>query len=88
MREQDINQSVAEEICNGFRLNGQEFLIGECVALLDGKVVAVAKDLGTALRALRAVDSDPHRGMIFEVGPPVVDVIRYEQHGHRLFSQP
>ncbi len=88
MSEKDINQRVAEEICTGFRLNGQEFRIGECVALLDGKVVAVAKDLGAALRALRALDSNPHRGMIFEVGPPVVDVIRCEQYGHRLFSKP
>ncbi len=88
MSERDINQKAAEEICNGFRLNGQEFRSGECVALLDGKVVAVAKDLGAALRALRGIDSNPHRGMICEVGPPVVDVIRYELHGHRVFSEP
>jgi hypothetical protein len=76
MSERDVNEKVAEEICNEFRLNGQEFQLGECVALLDGKVITVAKNLGTALRALRALDSNPHRGLIFEVGPPAVDVIR------------
>lgn len=76
MSEKDINQKVADEICNALRLNGQEFQLGECVALLDGKVVAVAKNLGVALRALRALDANPHRGLIFEVGSPVIDVIR------------
>jgi hypothetical protein len=88
MSERDINQKVAEEICNGCRLNGQEFHAGEWVALLDGKIVAVAKDLGAALRALRAMDTNPHRGMIFEVGPPVIDVIRCELHGDRVLSKP
>jgi hypothetical protein len=76
MSELEINQQVAEQICNAGRLNGQQFRAGECVALLDGKVVAVAKDLGTALRALRALDANPRRGMLFEVGPPVTDLIR------------
>jgi hypothetical protein len=76
MREIDINQQIAEQICNGLRWNGTEFHPGECVALLDGKVVAVAKDLGAALHALRVLDPDPRRGMVFEVGPPVTDVIR------------
>jgi hypothetical protein len=76
MSEKDLNQKVAKAICAGFRLNGQQFQLGECAALLDGKVVAVAKSLGSALRALRALDSDPSRGMIFEVGAPFVDVVR------------
>jgi hypothetical protein len=75
MSEIDLNQRIAEQICNGSRWNGTEFHSGECVALLAGKVVAVAKDLGSALHALRALDPDPHRGMVFEVGPPVTDVI-------------
>jgi hypothetical protein len=76
MSELEINQQVAEQICSGDRLNGKQFHLGDCVALLDGKVVAVADDLELALRALRGLDADPHRGMVFEVGPPVVDVIR------------
>ena len=76
MKEIDMNQRVADQICNGSYLNGQQFHTGECVALLDGKVVAVAKDLDAALGVLRALDSNPLRGMVFEVGPPVTDVIR------------
>ena len=75
MSEQEINQKVAEEICNTNRLNGQEFHVGECVALLDGKVVAVEKDLNAAWNALSALDPNPNRGMLFEVGP-LVDYIR------------
>jgi hypothetical protein len=80
MKERDINQRVAEQICTGGRWNGRTFRLGDYVALLDGNVIAVEKDLDTALRALRALDSDPSRGMIFEVGPPVTDVILEGPH--------
>ncbi len=76
MSELEINQRVAEQICNGGRLNGKQFLSGQCVALLDGKVVAVANNLQGALGALRALDGNPQRGMVFEVAAPVPDVIR------------
>ena len=76
MSERDVNQKVAEEIRSTCCLNGKKFHLGDWVGLLDGSVVAVEKDLGAALRALRALESNPHRGMIFVVGPPVVDVIR------------
>ncbi len=75
MNENDINQRVAEQICTGFGLNGHQFRLGECVALLDGKVVAVEEDLSAAVLALRALDSNPNRGMVFQVGP-LVDFIR------------
>ena len=29
MSESEINQKVAEEICNNYRLNGHEFKLGE-----------------------------------------------------------
>ncbi len=76
MDEIDINQQLADEICAGAALNGEPFRIGECVALLDGKVVAVAKSLDDALCALRALEPNPLRGMVVEVGRPVIDVIR------------
>jgi hypothetical protein len=76
MSEQEINQQVAEQICNGGQLNGEHFFPGQCVALIDGKVVAVESDLQAALRALRALEANPKRGMIFEVAAPVTDVIR------------
>jgi hypothetical protein len=75
MSELEINQQVAQQICDAGRLNGKQFRPGECVALIDGKVVTVTKDLDAALRALRAMDPNPDRGMVFEVGPPVTDVI-------------
>lgn len=76
MSEREINQKVAEEIRSTFCSNGQEFHLGEWVGLLDGKVVAVAKDIEGAFQTVRKLDPDPHRGMILQVGPPVVDVIR------------
>jgi dihydroxyacetone kinase-like predicted kinase len=76
MSEREINQKVAEEIRNTHRLNGQEFHLGDWVGLLDGKVVAVAKDIDSAFQTVRKLDADPHRGMILQVGPPVIDVIR------------
>jgi hypothetical protein len=76
MSEHEINQKVAEEICSTFRLNGQEFHRGECVGLLDGKVIAVTKDLMSAVLAVHALDPDPKRGMAFEVAPLGVDYIR------------
>ena len=76
MTEVEINQQVADEICNAARWNGKEYHTGDCLALLDGKVVAVVRDLDAALRALRALDPDPRRGMLVEVAPRVTDVIR------------
>jgi hypothetical protein len=74
--EREINQRAADEIRRAGRLNGREFRPGQGVALLDGRVVAVADDLGGALRALRALDADPARGMVLEAGPPLTDVVR------------
>lgn len=76
MSDQEINEKVAEQINGAGGLNGKQFRPGEWVALLDGKVVSVAEDIDGAVQALRRVDPNPQRGMVFEVGPPVVDVIR------------
>lgn len=76
MTERDKNQKVADVICRDFAWEGRELHAGECVALLDGEVVAVASDLDEALHALRNIDPDPRRGMLVEVRHPVVDVIR------------
>jgi Family of unknown function (DUF5678) len=76
MNEAEINQRVADQIRSAGRSNGKQYHPGEYLALLDGKVVAVAKDVGSVLRALRALDPDPSRGMVVEAGPPVTDVIR------------
>jgi hypothetical protein len=76
MTEFDLNQAVAEQICATGEWNGRRFGRGEFVALLDGNVVAVADNLEGCLQVLRELDQDPDRGMVCEVAPPVVDVIR------------
>jgi hypothetical protein len=76
MTETERNQQVAERICQSLKWNEQTIDEGQCLALLDGQVVAVADDLDTALRALRSMEPNPNRGMIVEVAPPVADVIR------------
>ena len=76
MTEIEINQSIAEQICKTNRWNGTEFETGVWVALLEGDVVATAKDIEGALSALRKKDSDPKHGMLFQVGPQTVDCIR------------
>ena len=76
MNEVRKNQEIADRICRDLQWNGRQFTVGDCVALLDGAVVAVAKDLDGALEALRSVDPDPSRGMVLEVTPPITDVIR------------
>lgn len=76
MTERDINQRVAEQILESSSFNGRQFHQGEWVALIDGSVVAVTDTLGNAVRALRNLDANPQRGMVFEFGPIVTNVIR------------
>jgi len=76
MNEKEGNLRVAESILAEFAWNGRTFREGQCVALLDGKIVAVADNPDGAISALRAIDPDPQRGMVIEVTHPVVDVIR------------
>jgi hypothetical protein len=76
MTETERNRRVAERLCLDFEWNGRRFKEGDFVALLDGQVVAVASAPDEAIRALRALDPDPKRGMVVEVTPPVVEVIR------------
>jgi hypothetical protein len=76
MNERERNQQIADSICRDFKWQGREFQAGECVALLDGAVVAVASELDQALKALRKIEPDPRRGMLVEVREPVIDVIR------------
>ena len=76
MSEQEHNRRIAEAICERFAWNGQTFIEGNCVALLDGKIIAVTDNPDDAIAALRKLASDPKRGMVVEVAHPVVDVIR------------
>ena len=76
MSERERNLRVAEALCREFEWNGQTFKDGDCVALLDGRIVAVADNPDDAISALRAIVPDPQHGMVVEVSHPVVDVIR------------
>lgn len=51
MNERELNLRVADEICNGTHSNLKQFRVGSRVALLDGKVVAVADQARHGLRA-------------------------------------
>jgi hypothetical protein len=76
MTEKERNRRVAETLCLEFQWNGRRFKEGDCVALLDGQIVAVAPTPDEAISALRALDPDPKRGMVVEVAHPIVEVIR------------
>lgn len=76
MSETELNQRLADQIRRTNSANGQQYQPGDWLALLDGRVVAVARDVGGALRLLRVLDPDPQRGMLVAAGAVPVDVIR------------
>jgi hypothetical protein len=76
MHEIEKNQQIADRICQEFECDGRKFATGDCVAILDGAIVAVADSLDEAFKQLRSIDPDPNRGLLLEVRPPVMDVIR------------
>ena len=76
MSEKDRNLRIAESITTRFAWNKQTFHEGDCVALLDGQIVAVTKTPQAAISALRAREPDPKRGMVIEVAHPTIDVVR------------
>jgi hypothetical protein len=56
MNENERNLRIAESIYTQFTWNGQTFREGDCVALLEGKIVAVADNPDDAISALRALE--------------------------------
>ncbi len=76
MNEKERNSRIAESIYAEFAWNGQKFREGDYVALLDGKIVAVADNPDDAIATLRTLEPDPTRGMVVEVTHPGVEVIR------------
>ena len=81
MSEKERNLRIAESICSQFAWEGRKFNEGDYVALLDGKIVAVADNPDGAIAALRAIDPDPKHGLVIEVTRPVIDVIRWSIDG-------
>lgn len=76
MEHEDRNLRIAETVSRDFAWEGQSFDQGDFVAILDGRIVAVAKSADEAIKALRARDPDPMRGLVVEVVPETTDVIR------------
>ena len=76
MNAKERNLRIAESICTEFAWNGQRFREGDYVALLDGKIVAVADNPDDAIAALRTLEPDPKRGLVVEVTHSIVEVIR------------
>ena len=76
MNLEDRNLRIAEMVSRDFAWEGQAFEQGDLVAILDGRIVAVAKSADDAITALRARDPDPRHGLVIEVVPETVDVIR------------
>lgn len=71
-----IDQEAAREICCRREFNGRRFQLGQFVAILGGRVVAVGATFDEVYSALLALEPDPRKGVICEVEEPVVDVIR------------
>ena len=76
MNERDRNLRIAQTLHRDGALNEQTFQIGDFVALLDGQIVAVEKNADDAIAALRSREPDPKRGMVVEVAPSKVDIVR------------
>lgn len=74
--EQERNLRIAEAVCRDFEWEGRKFREGQCVALLDGEIVAVADNPDDAIAALRALDPNPKHGMVIPISIPSMDVIR------------
>jgi hypothetical protein len=74
--EKERNLRIAEAMCREFQWQGRTFQEGECVALLDGNIVAVADNPDDAIAVLRAMDPNPQHGMVVQITSPTVDVIR------------
>ena len=76
MSEHDQNRRIAEQMCQDFTWNGQPLQEGDCVAILDGNVVAVAHRPDEAIATLRKLEPNPRRGMVIQVSHPTRDIIR------------
>lgn len=74
--EKERNLRIAEAMCRDFRWQSRTFHEGECVALLDGNIVAVADNPDDAIAALRERDPNPEHGMVVPITSPSIDIIR------------
>jgi hypothetical protein len=76
MNEYDHNRRVAKQMCQDFTWNNQPLHDGDCVAILDGNVVAVASHPDEAIATLRKLEPNPRLGMVIQVSHPTHNIIR------------
>jgi hypothetical protein len=68
--EYTLNCEVAERIMREAMRGSDEWSMGQYVSLLKGKVVAVGKRLAEVSNALRCIEPDRDRGLVFEIRDP------------------
>lgn len=73
---EQTDQEIARQLCERLEYGGRLFHPGQYVAILDGKVVAVADSFEEADQSLSALEPDPRRGLVCLIEPPEPDVIR------------
>lgn len=76
MCDQKINSRATKSIRRDHCLGEPVFNDGNYVALLDGNVVAKSDNPDDAIAALRAIESNPQRGMVIDVCQQSFDVVR------------
>lgn len=76
MSEFDRNMQVARRLCADLQWEGRRVQLGDFVALLDGRIVAVSETPDDAIDQLRSRAPAADKGMVVEVLPETVDVIR------------
>jgi hypothetical protein len=88
MSEKERNLRIAESIYAQFAWNGHTFRDGDCVALLDGQIVAVADTPMTRSRHCVRSIRTPIAAWSSKSVIPWSMSFAESNRGHRLFSQP
>ena len=76
MSDYEKNSEIARRLRTELMWEGRHFRKGEYVALLDGRVIAVGSSPDDAIAELRRQSPDAARGMVVELSPDQLDVIR------------
>ena len=70
------DREVARRIRQDLEFDGRRFKLGEFVAILDGRVVAVADTLEELSEKFEEIEPDPSRGLICVAEPQAPEYIR------------
>lgn len=63
-----LNQQTFERIWQETKAGSSQWVKGQWVGLLFGQVVAVSSDFDEVLRAVRQIEPNRRRGMMFRIG--------------------